>query len=292
MKLLKEPLLHFLIAGSVLFAAYGWLNRGADDDRPVVRITAAEVEWLQQTWARQWQRPPSPEETQGLVVDYLKEELLAREARVLGLDENDTVVRRRLAQKMEFMVEDTAQLAQPSEEELLRFYEANRERFQLPALLSFSHIYFNPDRRGARTEADARAALQQLLRAGGSASPSDLGDRFLAQYDFRDADEQAVGSVLGAEFARQVFTFAPGKWQGPIESGYGLHLVRVWKKQSAQPRELSAVKDEVLEQWRQQRENEAREQYFAALLERYDVVVDESVKPLVGPLAVAAGPVR
>lgn len=287
----REPLVHFLIAGALLFAAYAWLNRGADDAggsaERTVRITASEVEWLKQTWARQWQRQPSEDELKGLVAGYLKETLLAREARALGLDENDTVVRRRLAQKMEFMVQDTAQLAEPGEEELRRLYDAQRERFRSTARITFTHVYFNRDRRGARAQADARAALQRLAQAGVNAA--DLGDRFLAQYDFNDADEQAVAGVLGQEFARQVFALDAGKWQGPIESGYGLHLVRVANKQAAQPREFAAVRGEVLALWRQQHEEQGREQYFAALLKKYDVVVDESVKPLIGPLASARG---
>lgn len=289
-KLLKEPLLHFLLAGGVLFAAYAWLSPDTDEAGAralrTVRITAAEVEWLKQTWARQWQRPPSEEELRGLAAGYLKQELLAREARALGLDENDTVVRRRLAQKMEFMVQDTAQLAEPDEEELRRFYETQRERFQLPALVSFSHIYFNGDRRGVRTEADARAALQQLSQTGATASVSDLGDRFLGGYDFVEVNESGVASVLGPELARRVFSLAPGQWHGPLASGYGLHLVRIGQIRAAQPRELGVVKSEVRKLWREQREQEVRERYFAALLERYDVVVDENVRPLVGPLKV------
>lgn len=287
-RLAREPLVHFVVAGALLFGAYAWLNRGADEGagsaQRTVRITASEVEWLKQTWARQWQRPPSEEELKGLVAGYLKETLLAREARALGLDENDTVVRRRLAQKMEFMVQDTAQLIEPGEEELRRFYETHHERFQSPARITFTHVYFNRDRRGARTDADARAALQRLAHAR-AAGAADHGDRFLGQYDFNDADEQVVAGVFGEAFAGRVFGLDVGKWQGPVESGYGLHLVRIAEKKAAQPREFAAVKDDVLSLWRQQREEQGREQYFAALLQKYDVIVDESVKPLIGPLA-------
>lgn len=293
-RLAREPLAHFLIAGGVLFFAYAWLNHGADDApgsaARTVRITTNEVEWLKQTWTRQWQRAPSEDELKGLVAGYLKEELLAREARALKLDENDTIVRRRLAQKMEFMVQDTVQLAEPDEAELRRFYGANRDRFQSPARISFTHVYFSRDRRGARAEADARAALQQL--SAGRARVDALGDRFLAEYEFVDADEQVVSSVLGQAFARRVFTLDTGKWQGPVESGYGLHIVYVGKKQSAQPREFAAIKSEVLNLWRQQQEEKTREEYFAALLNKYDVVVDESVKPLIGPLAAVKGQAR
>jgi parvulin-like peptidyl-prolyl isomerase len=293
-KFLNEPVLHFFVAGGVLFAVCGWLNRGAGDGAGTVsrtvHITANEVRWLERTWTRQWQRPPSEEELKGLVDGYVKEELLAREARALGLDENDTVVRRRLAQKMEFLLQDTAQQIEPSQDELRRFYEAQRERFQAPARVSFTHVYFNRDRRGARAEADARAALRRLSQAG--AGGADLGDRFLAQYDFVDADEPSVASVLGQAFARRVFALDPGRWQGPIESGYGLHLVRVAHRQDAQPRELDAVKSEVLSLWRMQREQEVRELHFASLLEKYDVVVDGGVKLSIGRLAAAKEQVK
>lgn len=194
-------------------------------------------------------------------------------------------MRRRLAQKVEFLVLDTVQRAEPEEADLRLVYETRRERFQSPARIRFTHVYFSRDRRGARAEADARAALRQLSQPGAAAGASDLGDRFLAQYGFVDADEEAVASVLGQEFAARVFALAPGGWRGPIESGYGLHRVRVASKQSARPREFAAVKGEVLDPWRQQREQEWSEQYFAALLKEYDVVVDESIKPRLGPLA-------
>lgn len=286
-RLLREPLVHFLVAGTLLFAVYAELNSGADDagESRIVRITAREVAWLTQTWVRQWQRPPSESELKGVVAEYLREELLAREARALKLDENDTVVRRRLAQKMEFIVQDTAHQAEPDEAELRRIYDAQRSRFQSSARVSFTHVYFNRERRGARAEADVRAALRQLSQEGAAASAAGLGDRFLAQYDFNDADEQAVASVLGQEFARRVLALDSGKWQGPIDSAYGLHLVRVDSKQTAQPRDFATVRGEVLNLWRQQREQQGREQYFAGLLKKYDVVVDESVKPLVASLA-------
>ena len=128
-RLLKEPLLHFLVLGALLFGAYAWLNRGAsarqENGAGTVRITTTEVAWLADTWARQRQRPPTREELRGMVTEYLKEELLAREARAMGLDEDDLVVRRRLAQKLEFLVQDTSRLAEPTDEELLRLYEAN-----------------------------------------------------------------------------------------------------------------------------------------------------------------------
>jgi hypothetical protein len=271
---LKEPLLHFLVAGGLLFAAYAWLNRGDGDTPRVVRITAAEVHWLKDMWAQQWQRPPNEQELRGIVADYVKEALLAREAHALGLDENDTVVRRRLAQKMEFLVQDTARLAEPGEDELRQLYDASRTRYQTPARMSFTQIYF-------KTAAAARQGLDELM----THSAAELGDRSLLEGEYARADEQTVTSLFGREFADKVFALEPYQWHGPVASAYGFHLVRISERQAAQPRPFDEVRAQVLNEWQRFQQARANAQFFAALLKKYDLVVEESVKPLIGPLA-------
>jgi hypothetical protein len=282
-RLFKEPLLHFLVLGALVFAVYAWLNRSSPDNKSTagtVRITSNEIAWLKETWSRQWQREPSRDELRGLVTDFLKEELLAREARTLGLDQDDTIVRRRLAQKLEFLVQDTSRLADPTEEDLRRFYEANPERFQTDAHISFTHVFFSREKRAAAS-AEAKAALSDLARG---ANPADFGDRLLVDSEIVDADMQSVAGQFGREFADALFALKPGAWTGPIESGYGLHLVRVSEVKPAKRREFSEVKIQVLEYWRQQRQRSDNEKYFASLLKKYNVVVDDSVKPLIGSL--------
>ena len=271
---LKEPLLHFFVLGGVLFSAYGWLHRGEGDEARVVRMTSAEVTWLQETWARQWQRQPSEEELRGLVADYLKEELLSREAKDMGLDENDTIVRRRLAQKMAFLVQDTARLAEPGDDELRRLYGSEPDRYESPARVSFTQIYF-------KTKAAAKKGLDELV----SRRIDELGDRTLLERDYTGADEQTVTSLFGIEFAQKVFGLEPGQWQGPLESGYGFHLVRVSNREESRERPFEEVRSQVLEEWHHVQQTKANEQFLAALVKKYDVVVDESVRPLIGPFA-------
>ena len=282
-RLLKEPLLHFLLLGALLFGAYAWLNRGAGDSRTgrQVRVSEGDVRWLVETWTRQWQRPPTRDELRGLVTDFLKEELLAREARAMGLDENDTVVRRRLAQKVEFLVQDTSRLAEPTDDDLRKCYAAHQERFQTDARISFTHVFFSREKR-KDAAADAKAALTELGRNGANAA--ELGDALLMDAELHDADPLAVTGQFGREFADSVFALKPGAWSGPIVSGYGLHLVRVSELKPGRQREFAEVKSQVLERWREQRQREDNEKYFAGLLKKYDVVLDESVKPLVGQL--------
>ncbi len=270
---LHDPLLHFLVAGGLLFAVYGWLNRGSVSAPNVVRITTAEVSWLKETWARQWQRPPSEQELRGLVTDYLKESLLAREAQELDLDENDTVVRRRLAQKMEFLVQDTARLAEPDEDTLRRFYDDHRIQYRSPGRVSFTQLFF-------RSELDARRALAELK----TRNADDLGDPSMLERDYADADEQALASVFGPAFASQIFGLAPGAWYGPLASGYGFHVVRIDGQEAMRERPFEQVRAQVLEEWQRVQQAKASEQFFDRLLKKYDVVLDESVKPLIGPL--------
>jgi hypothetical protein len=287
-RFLKEPLLHFLVLGALIFGAYAWLDRGVSSATSnaarSVKITADEVVWLKETWTRQWQREPTRDELRGLVTDFLKEELLAREARAMGLDENDTIVRRRLAQKLEFLVQDTSRLVDPSAEDLRRFYNSNPQRFQAAARITFTQLFFSPEKHKDVAQ-DAHATLAQLRDSPSASQLTDLGDRLLVDGEISNADEQAVAAQFGMDFARAVFALKPGEWQGPIKSGYGLHLVRVSEVKQAEQHEFAEVKAQVLQGWRDQRQREDYQKYFGALLKRYDVVVeDESLRQLIGPL--------
>jgi hypothetical protein len=296
MKLLREPLLHFVLAGALLFAAYAGLNHGAsaagEADR-TIRITDREVTWLTDTSARAWQRPPNENELQGLIAEYLREELLAREARALELDRDDTVVRRRLAQKMNFILEDTARLAAPTDADLRARFDANQARFRTATRSSFRQVYFSSGKRGDRTLADARRALERLTRAGGGVDPAALGDASLLPATLADADPQAIGSQFGAGFAQAVARLKPGAWAGPIESEFGLHLVQVTARDGGRPRAFEEVRAELVDEWRREKDAEAKNAYFAALLEKYDVQAAAGAQPLLGPaLAVLKGTER
>lgn len=275
--LTREPLAHFLLIGALLFSVHGWLNEDGGDDARVVRITSAEIDWLRETWTRQWQRAPDEGELRELATGYLKESLLAREAKALGLDDNDTIIRRRLAQKMGFLVEDTARLAEPGEEALRRFHAAGQARYLAPARVSFTQLFF-------QTEVAARKALLQL----GHQAADKLGEPSLLPRQHVEAEAQALTSQFGAAFSRQVFELEAGSWRGPVASTYGHHLVRVEARRDAEPLPFEAVRARVLEDWQREQEDQASERFLAELLTRYTVVADEKVKPLLGALPGAA----
>jgi PPIC-type PPIASE domain len=281
---LTDPLFHFVIAGGVLFSAYAWLNPSPPVDRAAaaeIRVGSGEVKWLTETWTRQWHREPTQAELRDLVRNLINEELLAREAKRLHLDENDTIVRRRLAQKLEFLLQDTARLEDPTEDDLRRFYEARTDLFQSAGRLTFTQVYFSPQRR-KDAAADARA-MQAWLAKSPSRGSDELGDRLLVDIGMQDADERSVAAAFGPAFARAVSALQPGGWHGPIESGYGWHLVRLDRVEHAGRRPFEEVRIALVERWREQRQRERHERYLESLSTRYALVLDESVQTLIGP---------
>ena len=284
LKLFKDPLLHFVVAGAVLFAGYGLINGGGTNMPATdpVHIGEGEIRWLKETFANQWQRPPTDEELHGLVAGFLEEEVLAREAKTLGLDQNDTIVRRRLAQKLAFLVDDTSQIVEPTDEELRRFYYTHAERFRTEARVSFTQVFFNPERR-LHAETDAQAALASVSTMGGDERATAMGDPTLLETEFHDLDAQAVSNVFGADFARTLFLLKPGSWAGPLKSGYGVHLVWITDLRPATLRPFQEVRPKVLEEWRRQLKEQTKAQYLGKLREKYGVVIDNSGSPLPAP---------
>ena len=227
---LREPLLQFLVAGALLFAAYRALHpeafRPTDDNR--IEVTADDLRQLEIAWTAQWRRPPTPDEMRGLVDARVREEILYREALTLGLERGDAIVKRRLAQKMEFLASDVSALPDPTAAELRAWYASNAERFAEPGRRSFRHVYFSTDRRGAQAREDAASLLGQLSGKPADAPVADnAGDPFMFQNQYADRSSDQIASIFGSAFAAAVNEARPGSWQGPIESGLGWHLVFV-----------------------------------------------------------------
>jgi hypothetical protein len=285
LRIWNEPLLHFLAAGVVLFAVHTWMNpqgATANSDQEI-HVRSGDVAWLVRSWSAQWGRDPTPEELQELVADYVNEQLLAREAKSLGLEDGDVVIRRRLAQKLIFLIEDTSRRAEPSEEELQRFYRTHSDRFRDDGRISFSQIYFNPGRR-ADARWDAVDALKRLA-AGPPLLPEDLGDRLMLDTEFHDVTERAISAAFGHDFAQAVFSVEAGGWRGPLDSGYGVHLVRVSARHAPELRPFPEVRELVVEQWRGEQEKAAKERYLAELRKKYGVVIDPQAGPVVANAA-------
>jgi hypothetical protein len=274
-KLYKEPLLHFLIIGALIFVLFSIVNKEesiVSENKIVVSI--AEIERLGDNWSKKWNRPPTERELMGLVDSYIKEEVYYREALALGLDQNDTILRRRLMQKMEFLSNDLAELNTPDESALNKYFLDNQEKYKLPARVSFTHIYFSLDKRGAKASEDAKKVLSEMngLRA------SEKGDSFMLEYDFAQETPFEVGRLFGKGFADELFKSETDTWQGPIESGYGLHLVRVSEKVDSRMPELASVIDKVRTDLMFERRQKMNKEIYEKFKERYEIVVEDMPK--------------
>lgn len=273
-KWLHEPLLHFLLIGAVLFVVYELQNDGRIDNNRIV-IGEAEINHLLALWQKKRQRLPTQEELQGLIDQQVREEIMYREALAMGLDQNDPVVRRRLAQKVEFISSDLAALVEPADSELEAYLAKHSEKFELPARINFTQVYINPDKHGADTEDHAKHLLTKLMQThvDTEAGISSIGDPIMLDQQYEQMSEHGVSRLFGNDFADKLFTLPVGNWQGPVNSGYGLHLVWIDSKTPARQRELAEVHDKVRNEWLAQQRRIMDRSFYQGLRERYEVIV-------------------
>jgi parvulin-like peptidyl-prolyl isomerase len=271
LRLLKEPLVHFLLLGGTVFAVFSLTRDPAGAaPRDAIVVTAGQVRQLAAVFEKTWQRPPTPAELERLIEARVREEVFAREALAAGLDKDDTVVRRRMKQKLEFLLEDIAGPITPTEQELQAFLDANADRFRSEATFSFRQIYVSTDRRDDPAE-DARALLARLQ--GGETDIA--GDRLMmVEPVFEEAPERDVARTFGGEFAAALAEAPTGEWSGPIRSGYGLHLVYVDSRTQGAVARLEDVRDAVAREWSVVRRREANEALYEELRKKYTVTVE------------------
>jgi len=288
-RLLKEPLLHFLLLGAGLFLAYG-LRQSRDGGEPRrIVVTLGEIEQLATGFAKTWQRPPTHEELDALVRDRVREEVYCREALALGMDREDTVIRRRLRQKMEFVSEDVAALAEPTEAELDGYLQSHPDSFRIEPRLAFRQVFLDPEMHGANLAGDVAQMLAQLNEAGGEVDLSSLGDSLLLETQFPELPTSEVAKQFGEPFARELARLQPGRWHGPVESGYGVHLVFVSQRTEGRLPALAEVREAVRREWDNARRLAANEAFYQELLARYTVTV-ESGEPVESAVLAAAKP--
>jgi parvulin-like peptidyl-prolyl isomerase len=279
-RLLREPLLHFLLAGAVVFAAHAWLHPEsvARDASHRIELTQDDLRQIAVGWLAQGRPAPTRDEMRSLVESKVREELLYREALALGLDQGDTIVKRRLAQKMEFLFEDLSALREPTNAELEAWFAEHAAHFALPARATFRLLYFSPDRRGDRAREDATNALARLASAPGDApAAAALADPFMFQDYYGDRSYDDVAKSFGPDFAEALFRQAPGAWRGPIQSGYGWHLVFVDSETPARTPAFEEVSADVRSAWIAAQREEIRERALADLETRYEIVVPKDL---------------
>jgi hypothetical protein len=265
--ILREPLTQFLLIGLVLFAV---ASVARDLRRPVVRIDEAELHQLVAYWEAQAQRAPTADELQAMLRERIDEELLAREAVRLGLDREDLIIRRRLAQKMAFASEDLEPVPEPSEADLRAWYATHAVDHVAPATATFRHVFFSSDAEGA--EVRARAALS-LPR------PAEAGQPFVLPLSYVGAAVRDIERDYGPAFSRQVETAPEGRWIGPVKSAYGWHILRVERRVLAAAMPFESVRSDLADAWKADRRTQANQVFIRKLRARYRVEVAGMAKP-------------
>lgn len=271
-RLLREPLLHFLVLGGAIFGAFALVSNGdeASPDDGIV-VTPGKIEHLATIFARTWQRPPTRGELEGLVREHVREEAAVRQALSMGLEDDDPVVRRRLRQKLEFLAADLGAQRDPTEEDLAAYLEARAEDFRIDPRLSFRQVYFDPDTRGASLEEDVRAVLARL---GAGADPGDLGDRTLLEPAYDEASPADIAAHFGEDFAARLASLEPGAWTGPLASAYGVHVVVVDHVGGGRVPTLDEVRSLVRLEWEAAERQRLIDEFYERLVRAYDVRVE------------------
>jgi PPIC-type PPIASE domain len=270
---LREPLVHFLLLGALIFGAFKIISGETIEPGKII-ITQGRTESLEIAFSRTWRRPPTASELEGLIRDYVREEVFAREAVALGLDKDDTIIRRRLRQKLEFVSEDVAAHAEPTDEQLRAYLQEQPDAFRGDRRFTFSQVYLDPQRRGANLDRDAAQMLAQLRGSGSNADIAALGDSLMLENEFKALPANEAVKQFGEKFAAKLGEMRAGQWQGPIESGFGVHLVLMTERTGGSIPALEDVRAAVRREWINARRLEINEKFYRTLLQRYNVMIE------------------
>lgn len=250
-RLAQERLTYFLLAGGLVY-------------------------WIGATWIRPQTVAAKRPDTSRLSAGAAREEALYRQALASGLAKDDPIIRRRLVQKMEFLFQDPALAAPPTDGELSAYLLRHADRYREPERIAFSQIFFSRSRRGAAAIDDARRELEQLRRQSHPPELSpDVGDPFMLDYDFPAEASEEIAAQFGASFASALAAQATGTWQGPLESVFGVHLVRVRSRMDGRLPALAEVRDRVLLHFINEREKAASDRAYAEIRSHYQVVIQQ-----------------
>ncbi|WP_293459388.1 peptidylprolyl isomerase [Phenylobacterium sp.] len=263
---LAEPLVQFLLIGAVLFVGLSAVRAA---QKPVVRIEAQDLNQLATYWEAQMQRPPNKVELAGIIRDRIDEELLAREALRLGLDKDDMIIRRRLAQKMSFATEDLAAAEEPTEAQLRAYFTQHADRYAAAAHVSFRQVFFSGD----RPHGQAEQAARQALGMSGETKRDPSGDPFFFPLAYDGIATRDLERDYGQAFVQALERAPVGEWSGPVMSPYGWHLIEVTSRTPAPPTSFESVRDHVREAWIDERRTQANAEFMQSLRKRYKVIV-------------------
>jgi PPIC-type PPIASE domain len=260
-KIFKEPLFQFLLIGFGLFLLYNLVNTEKAKDEIV--IDDFLINELAAKWKIKRTRQPNLAEIKGLVSLYIDQEVMYREALAMNLDHNDEIIKRRLAQKMEFISDEFAASLQPTQNMLREYYEAHKRNYQQPSVFSLKQVYFSEDKRKTAFE-DAQKALENT-------NPENLGDPLSVPSSYTNTASNRIAIDFGTAFAGALDTLPLGKWVGPVRSGFGVHLVFIENKKPAGFYTFEEVADKVNVDYNFEASNDFKKELITSLLENYKI---------------------
>ena len=275
-QLAREPLIHFLLIGAGIYGVYALYGTPEDSvANNTIIVDASRIETFIRVWESRWNRPPSKQELNGLIKQFIREDILYREAIAMGLDKDDPITRRRMAQKLEFLTKDIAGFKEPGAGELESYFDINKAKYKEPDLITFSHIYIDPEKRGDATLDDANTLLTEMQTFGPPDSATiDKGDRFMLQNYFPQKTELDIRKLFGSGFATTVMQLESGQWHGPVLSGYGTHLVFIESLDVKPPPVFEEVQTEVMQNWLADQQEKFNEAFYESLKSRYEIVIE------------------
>lgn len=275
-KILKDPLIHFLLIGLVLFIVYNLVN-DQSTDRDEIIVDSNEIKQLAAKWELQWKRPPTTEELTNIIVQDVRQEVFYQEGLKMNLDHNDEIIKRRLSQKMEFLSNDLATLSEPTDEELKIYFNAHKDKYMLPYSYSLYQIVFTNDKHENLEE-----TIKSILETSKSSSFEAMekkGDNLPFPFHFVNTNSNELSSQLGTRFAEGLETLELNTWVGPVNSGFGKHLVYITDRKTPELPSLDQVKNEVLRDFQYDKQKEVKEAIFQTLKKNYNIVIDVSDSP-------------
>ncbi len=265
---MREPLLHFLLAGAGLFLLFNYVSDSETTDDDQIVVTSGQIEHMVTLFVKTGQRQPSDVELRGLIDNFILEEVLYREATAIGLNKDDTIIRRRLKQKMEFLVDDFS-AANPSDSDLQKFLDANPDRFRTDARISFEHVYMiDPSR-------DAAETMLAALQNDKPVHPDIAIASGLLPSRFAEVSETTITSQFGESFKKDLFALEAGQWTGPINSPFGMHLIRIDQIVEGRVPTLADSRKVVQREWLADRRQTAQQVLFDELRAKYTVTIEE-----------------
>ena len=270
-KILKEPFFHFIGIGIILFILYGLVSDKTVSKNTIV-ITDFDVSSIIASWEMQWKRPPTEQELQNLINLNIKQEVFYQEALNMNLDHNDEIIKRRLAQKMQFLSNDIATMIKPTEDDLKIYFQKNSDKYLTPTSYSLYQITFSPDKRKDSYK-DAEETLNNFSKATFD-EMKQFGDSLPFDYFIEDVNANELGLLLGSKFPKALENQLLNKWVGPIPSGFGYHLVFITEKVSPKIPSFESVKKAVYRDYEYDKQQEIDETIYQELKKKYMIDID------------------